>query len=145
MTDAQFLVALENCTLPAEQFDHRGHVRAAFLYSREPTFPAALTRVRRTIQAFNRANNGPDSLKRGYHETITRAFLWLVYCAARSTGPHKDAESFFAAHPDLLAKEVLQRYYSAERLWTMRAKREFVSPDLAPLPSAPAACDDQQV
>ena len=41
MTDADFLAALERCTLPESEFTHAAHVRAAYLYLRDGSFGQA--------------------------------------------------------------------------------------------------------
>ena len=35
MTDGEFLSCFENCSLPFDQWNHRAHVKVAFLYLRE--------------------------------------------------------------------------------------------------------------
>lgn len=91
--------------------------------------------MRRGIQAYNKATDTPESIDRGYHETITQAFMRLVYAAHRRTGPYPSSEKFCDAHPELLSKYVLQTFYSRERLMTAEAKAGFIEPDLRPLPS----------
>jgi hypothetical protein len=38
MSDEEFLAALETCRLPAAEFNHAAHVRAAYLYLRRQSF-----------------------------------------------------------------------------------------------------------
>lgn len=45
MIDAEFLAALESGTLPEPEFNHAGHVRAAWLYLQQGAFPEALARM----------------------------------------------------------------------------------------------------
>jgi|GEM_PF-2991753 hypothetical protein len=65
----------------------------------------------------------------------------LVYAANRLTGPHESSAEFCAAHPELLDKLLLRRFYSRERIMTLQAKAEFVEPDLTPLPDDDSATD----
>ncbi|RCS42195.1 hypothetical protein DTL42_20410 [Bremerella cremea] len=134
MTDEEFLAAFEACTLPPELWTHTAHVRAAFLLAREGTWVEALQAIRSRIQAYNAATNTPEAIDRGYHETITQAFMRLVYAANLRTGPHATFEAFCLQHPELLEKGALRTYYSRERLMTWEAKRDFFAPDLCPLP-----------
>jgi len=134
VTDEEFLDAFESCTLPREQWTHHAHLRVAYLYASTHEWHGAIDRVRRGIQAYNKATDTPESLNRGYHETITQSFLRLVFAAQSRTGPHPSSEDFCQAHPELQSKYVLQTFYSTERLMTMQAKAEFVEPDLNPLP-----------
>lgn len=134
MTDDELLAALESCTLPVDQWNHRAHVRAAYLFAVGRSFSPALARVRAAIKAYNKATDTPEALDRGYHETMTHAFVWLICAAIEQSGPHADSDAFCAAHPELLSKSALREYYSHERIMTWQAKREFVPPDLRPLP-----------
>lgn len=135
MNDDQFIAAFEDCSLPEAQFDHPGHVRAAFLYVSNYDLNEAIDRIRVRLNAFNNTYGGLNTLRRGYHETVTQAFMRLVYAANQRSGPHAASADFCRAHPELLEKTVLQGYYSETRLWTMAAKQTFVGPDLAPLPT----------
>ncbi|MBC8355235.1 MAG: hypothetical protein H8E66_24940 [Planctomycetes bacterium] len=134
MTDAEFLAAFESCALPREQWTHQAHVRAAFLYASRSDLPTAIRQVRTSIKAYNKATKTPEATDRGYHETITVAFMQIVFSATVQTGPHNSSIEFCEAHPELLTKFALQQYYSKERLMTLEAKRDFVAPDLCPLP-----------
>lgn len=90
--------------------------------------------MRAGITAYNKATNTPESLDRGYHETITLAFMRLVFATARCSEPCRSSEIFCDRHPELMSKLALRRHYSTGRLMTMTAKTSFVTPDLAPLP-----------
>jgi hypothetical protein len=137
MSDAEFLRQFEDCTLPHAQWTHRAHVKVAYLYLLAHPFEEALVRMRRGIRAYNAAHNVPESPTSGYNETTTHAFLHLVAATIAhyaASFPTLDADSFCDTHPQLLQKQVLRLFYSPQRRMDERAKREFVAPDLAPLP-----------
>lgn len=134
MTDDEFLVVFENCSLPFEQWTHRAHVRAAYLYSSDNDLSAAIDQMRESIKRYNLATNTPEAIDRGYHETMTLAFMRLVFWANLTSGPHTSFQEFCDAHPELLTKSVLRLYYSPERIMTWEAKTTFVTPDLRQLP-----------
>ena len=136
MIDAEFLAAFENCSLPFEQWTHRAHIRVAYFYASESDLASAIDRMRAGIKAYNKATDTPEAIDRGYHETITVAFMQLIYTANLTTGPHRSSNEFCEAHPELLSKSALKKFYSSERITTWGAKREFVEPDLCPLPDA---------
>lgn len=136
MTDDELLAGFEGCSMSADQFTHRQHVRMAYLYASRHSLEDATDRMRTGIKAFNKATETPEALDRGYHETITTAFMRLVFAANVQTGPHDSSARFCDAHPELLTKLVLRRYYSRERIVSWEAKADFVEPDLCPLPSA---------
>ena len=132
--DQRFLEAFEDCTLPFGEWHHRAHLKVAYLNLRRLPFDEALNRVRESIKRYNAATNTPENLERGYHETITQAWLRLVYLALCEYGPAASADDFLDAQPQLLTPRALRFFYSRERLVSEKAKAEFVEPDLAPLP-----------
>ena len=135
MNDADLLAAFENCSLPIEQWTHRAHVRVAYLFASTHDFASAVDRMREKIKAYNKATDTPEAIDRGYHETITQAFMKLVFAANLRTGPHGSSEKFCDSHPELLANRTLLSYYSRERIMTPASKTGFIEPDLCPLPN----------
>jgi hypothetical protein len=137
--DAQFLAAFERGSIAAADWKHADHVRMAFLYLRAHPFADALGRIRAGILAFNRAVGGQNTASSGYHETVTVAWAVLVAAAidqgAHSPRAQADSETFIAAHPHLLAKDLLRAHYSAERVMSIAARATFVPPDRQPLPA----------
>ena len=134
MTDDQFLKAFEDGSLPFEQWTHQAHVRVAFLYASRYDLPSAIDQMRSGIQAYNKATDTPEAIDRGYHETITLAFMRLIFAANLQSGPHATSDEFCAVHPELLTKKALMAFYSKKRIMTWEAKRGFIEPDLQPLP-----------
>jgi len=134
MDDSQFLQAFENCTLPFDVWTHRAHLRVAYLYASKFDLQTATNKMRTGIKAYNKATNTPEELERGYHETITVAFMRLVTAALQQAGPFTTSEEFCDACADALNKPVLLNYYSKDRITSMKAKQTFVEPDLQELP-----------
>lgn len=133
--DCELLRAFESCKIPHGEWDHRAHVRVGYLYLCRFGWPAALNRMRAGICALNASHDVPDQLDRGYHETITHCFLWLLHATVVSGGPCCSSSDFCDRHPELLEKRVLLTFYSKERLFSAEAKRAFVEPDVADLPA----------
>jgi hypothetical protein len=134
VSDAAFLKAFEDCTLPFAEWKHRAHLKVAYLYLCQHPFAQALEQMRANIQRYNAATNTPESLDRGYHETMTVAWLRLVHFTLREYGPAADADEFFDTQEHLLNRKALGFFYSRDQLVSWRAKSEFVPPDLTPLP-----------
>jgi hypothetical protein len=132
--DKTFLESFENCTLPFPEWHHRAHVKVAYLYLRELPFEEALAKARQNIQRYNAATNTPETLERGYHETITVAWLRLVHFTLAEYGAAASADEFIEAQEHLLNRKALRFFYSRDRIVSWRAKAEFVEPDLAPFP-----------
>jgi hypothetical protein len=135
--DAAFLEAFEAQAIPFADWSHRAHIRMAFSYLRRHPFEDALVRIRRGIQALNRAHGTPEAPTRGYHETLTVAWARVVSSAIAAHGPFKDSNDFCDRSPHLLQRTLMGVFYSRNRLFSPEAKRSFVEPDLAPLPRLP--------
>ncbi|MCA9053278.1 MAG: hypothetical protein KDA75_05540 [Planctomycetaceae bacterium] len=137
ISDDDIWVRFHSGDLTAEEWTHRAHVRIAYLHVRRDSFDTALARVRSGIQNLNQRHGVPEALDRGYHETITQAFLRLIAVAAAES-PANDSSEFCDQHPELMTKQTLLRHYSRERILSAEAKRMFVPPDLQHLPELPA-------
>jgi hypothetical protein len=122
--DDAFLAALEAGTLPPAQFDHRGHLRAGFLYLRRHDFPGACVAMKHAVQGFARAL-GKAGL---YHETLTIAYLSLL--AERLADEPADVtfDRFLERYPELSSRAYLERYYPRGTLDTTEARATFVLP-----------------
>jgi len=132
--DDHFIAEFEACRWPLEKWHHRDHVKLAYLYLLRHGLDGAASRLRDGIRAHNAAHHIPDRPDSGYHETMTQAWLRLVHLALCEYGPAASADEFVEQHPELSEKKTLRLFYSRELFMSPRAKREFVEPDLAPLP-----------
>jgi hypothetical protein len=101
VTDAEFLAALEDASLPTASFRHAGHLRAAYLCLKQSGFESAITRMRAALIRYAAAQ-GRAGL---YHETVTLAFLALIN-ERLHTGTAPDWESFAAGNFDLFDKRI---------------------------------------
>ncbi len=120
MTDAEFLSAFDNTTL--EPFHHRDHLRVTYLYLRRFGKAGTLERLGSAILRYAEARNGAEK----YHETITVAWIHLIAAASEAAA---DFEDMLAAHPELLDKNLLNRYYSTARLRSPEARQGWMEPD----------------
>jgi hypothetical protein len=137
LNDHEFLRRFEDLSLPFDQWTHRAHIKGAYLYLRENDYDRAVDKMRRGVQAYNAANNVPESDTTGYNETTTCAMTRLIattMAAYEPIMPSPNADAFCDAHPQLLTKHVLRLFYSPERRMQPKAKTEFIEPDLTPLP-----------
>jgi hypothetical protein len=134
--DEAFLTAFEAGTWPFEKWHHREHIRAAYLYLCQLPYPEALERMRSGIKAFNIAHKVPERPDRGYHETITHAWMRLTHQALLESGKTVSSEAFLSRHPVLTSKDSLLIHYTKDRLMSAEARRQFIDPDIKPLPEA---------
>src|SRR4051794_38063170 len=120
MNDDQFLTAFEACTL--EEFHHRDHIKVTYLYLCRYPLHEAIAKVRTGLQALAVAWGAPvDDLEKGYHETMTQAWVRLVHLALSEHGAAESADAFCDQQPQLMQKTRLQLFYSRERLMTWDA------------------------
>jgi len=122
--------------IPATEWTHHAHLTVGLWHVARFGPDAALDRMRAGIRRLNAAHGTIDSDTRGYHETITCAFVRLLagFLAARPAGePLAAAVAALLAGP-LAARDVLLRHYSRERLMSVAARRAWIEPDLTPLP-----------
>ena len=138
MTDTQPLHAFLKQTIPLEEWDHRKHLRLAYIFLQKHPFEEALHQIRTGIQAYNATKDNPEGLAMGYHETMTVAWTQLVSFTMLQFGPEADSETFLDAQPQLDSKTMLRLFYSRERILSPEAKQRFVLPDLTDFPT-PAA------
>lgn len=126
LDDAVFLAAFRDGSLSTDAFHHRDHVRMAWLYVRAHGATDAAARFTDDLRRFATAKGVPGL----YHATITGAYIALI--AERDAAmPDATWDAFAAAHPELLTWKpgILDRYYSAERLWSAAARAQFLMPD----------------
>jgi hypothetical protein len=133
---AEFISLFESGLLPRARWTHRGHLVAGFWYLNLHAFDEALRVVRARIRRHNEAVGTPNTDSSGYHETLTRAFLTGI-------GAHRlehEGLPFEASLAALLASPLTDSrwpltFYSSERLFSVEARRQWVEPDLEPLPT----------
>ena len=136
MSDNEFLRQFETQSIPQPDWNHRAHLRVAYLYLTRLAFAEALCRMRIGVRALNAAHGLVETPARGYHETITHAWLRLVDATLRQFGPADSADAFLDAQTQLGSPRALLFFYSRERLMSAEARAAFVAPDLAALPTA---------
>jgi hypothetical protein len=134
LSDDQLIEAVRNRTLPAEAFKHAQHVHLAWICLRRAPLLSALAEFKRLLLDFA-AHHGKPGL---YHETITLAYLLLVYERMAQSPAIMEWERFKEEHADLMSfrNGPFFEYYDAEVLTDPLARLCFV----LPLPRAPTCC-----
>lgn len=133
MNDAEFLAALERCSLIERDFGHPAHVRAAYLYLRSGDFAAALAKTRCAIRSYAASRGKADR----YHETITVAYLALIRERLFLKGDGGGWDGFARENPELLERALLLRFYPQAQLHSELARRIFLLPRAARLEASP--------
>ena len=99
MTDDEFLHALETCELPATEFGHAAHVRAAYLYLRRAQPKEGVNAIRRALQRYVAHLGKADR----YDELMTMTYVELIHRRMCERGDAGGWTAFARANQDLLA------------------------------------------
>jgi hypothetical protein len=134
MDDAELWQRFATQGLTHAEWNHRLHVRTAFLHLSRYEFDEAHLRMRAGIIRLNQRHGLEETPSRGYFETMTRVWLYLVQ-AARRERDAADSLTLLELHPALLDRELPLRHYTKERLMSVLARAIFIEPDRAPLPA----------
>ena len=137
-TDAEVIHLGEGllaCSLAREDWTHEAHLAACLYLLTERRDIDVDAEIAGIISRFNESVGGVNDDEGGYHDTITHAFVAGVRLFLTNAG-----QGGLAARVNALLATPMGRrdwplrFYSPELLFSVPARRGFVSPDLAPLP-----------
>lgn len=123
-------------SLPKAEWTHEAHWAAALWLARHRPELTGADAMRRLIMGYNEATGTTNSDSSGYHHTITLASM-------RATAHHLHAHPAGTALHDVLADLMasprghpgwLLTYWTRETLFGPDARRDWIAPDMAPLP-----------
>jgi hypothetical protein len=129
--DQTFRQTFEACQVPPAEFNHRAHLRLAYVYLTEQNDDTAYQSMRNALFSFLR-HHGVDIAK--YHDTMTRAWVMAVRHFMENTPESESFEAFIELHPVMLDTKIMLTHYSAEVLFSAEARAGFVTPDLESIP-----------
>ena len=123
------------CDLPKEKWTHAAHWAGA-LHLLSEDADAAFRDMPGMIRAYNESVGGRNTDTEGYHETITIASL---RAAADALGAAPEGTPLHVVLAGLLAgpcgkPDWVFAHWRKETLFSPEARREWVAPDLQPLP-----------
>jgi hypothetical protein len=124
-----------DCTLPKGEWTHEAHLIVGAWYVHQYGPADALSELRAGIRRLNEHHGTANTMTNGYHETVTAAYV-QVLAAFLASSTHAQLEDHIALllSGPLADKDLLLRFYSHSLLFSVRARREWVEPDIAPLP-----------
>lgn len=130
LNDQAFIEQFEAFTLPATEFSHLGHLRIAWLYLRRYPQVLAIEKTCSGIKTYAESLGAKDK----FHLTITDALVRIMAIRMKEQAG-EGWQAFAEENPDLVsdALAVLAQYYSQAQLWSERAKKRLVAPDLKPI------------
>lgn len=129
--DRQFRQEFETGALPPSDFNHREHLRLAYVHLVEHGVEPAISTFRSSLLAYLQHHQ----VDRGkYHETLTQAWLRAVWHFMQRAGNTAGSDDFLERSGVLLDSKVMLTHYSREVLFGDDARRAYVEPDLEPIP-----------
>lgn len=110
-------------TIDAAVFHHAEHLRVAFDLLHTHDFIDASATYAKGIRTLAENAGAKDK----FNLTITFAFLSLI--AERiAQSPNSPFDTFIRDNPDLMSKDLLGRWYAADRLHSQTARAVFLLP-----------------
>ena len=121
----------ENCTWPCQDWTHEAHLVMGIWFASQYPEDQLTDLIRQRIKRYNISCGGQNTETAGYHETITRFYVWYIRRFLDQSDPalsiEDRANEFCRSHAD---KELPLRYYSKARLMSSEARISWVEPDL---------------
>ena len=71
--------AFLSCSLPKEKWTHEAHLRVGLWHLLHYSPTESLKKLRHSIKQYNIACGIENTETQGYHETITRFYVWSIY------------------------------------------------------------------
>jgi len=123
------------CTLPKPEWTHGAHWAATFWLMRAHPQLDLTSEMPGFIRRYNESVGGVNSDTEGYHETITQASLQVAraFLEKQEDGAplHEVCNKLFES--PFGKSDWLFEYWSKPVLFSVKARREWVAPDIAPL------------
>lgn len=120
------------CTLPKVEWTHEAHLATCLWIIRDRQDIEAERDLPRFIPRYNVSVGGVNSDTEGYHETITQIYIAAIRDHLSEIDPLSaltDAVNALLVS-DRGRRDWPLRFYSREKLFSVEARRGFVSPDL---------------
>lgn len=130
-----FVARFHAATLPRREWTHAAHLEVGAWHVHHLGPERALVRLRDGIRFLNDAHGTPNDATRGYHETITAAYVTLLsdFVALFGADVPLGARVQRLFGTSLAETNLLLAYWSRDSLFSPRARRQWVPPDRAPL------------
>jgi hypothetical protein len=117
--------------LAPASFDHRAHLRLAYVHLATHGPDSAVDTFRGSLRGFL-SHHQIDPAK--FHETLTQAWLQAVWYFMQRYGDTANSDEFLAKSQVLHDPKVMLTHYSTEVLFDEEARKRFVVPNLDPIP-----------
>ncbi|GAB4539085.1 MAG: hypothetical protein Tsb0014_29230 [Pleurocapsa sp.] len=106
----QLIDAFLSRTLPKSEWTHEAHLKVGLWHLLHYSPDESLIRLRHGIKQYNVACGVANTDSQGYHETITRFYVWLI---------NRFLQQVERSQPiDRLAQELIERYGDKSLIFT---------------------------
>jgi hypothetical protein len=133
--DREFEQRFSAGLLSPSEFNHRAHLRLAYIHLASQGPDAAVSTFRESLLRFL-SHHQIDPGK--FHETLTQAWLQAVWHFMLRHADTASSEEFLEKSEVLHDAKVMLTHYSSGVLSSDKARRQFVAPDLDPIPRGAA-------
>jgi hypothetical protein len=120
--------------LPKTEWTHHAHLRVGLWHVLRYGPSQSIDLLRTRIRALNESHGVPNTETGGYHETITRFYVWQIERflrdADRGRAVDSLAEELIRLYGD---KDLAFRYWTKDRLMSSEARAGWIEPDLEAL------------
>jgi len=131
MSDADFVQAFMDGSLPPVRFHHRDHLRLTWFLIRQFGMERAMELTAGGIRRFA-TRHGQEGK---YHETMTRFWVRIVGHAIEARPDIVEFGAFLEAFPWLLDTGLPYRHWRRETMGSADARAGWVEPDVLALPA----------
>jgi hypothetical protein len=129
--DVEFRQRFAAGKVPPQDFSHKAHLRLAYVHLVANGPDRAVATFRSDLQRFLRIHK-IDPAK--FHETLTQSWLRAVWHFMQRAGDTSGGDDFLKRSTPLHDPKAMLTHYSKNVLFSMEARRQFIEPDLDPIP-----------
>ena len=131
--DQKFKDQVESYEYSVPKFDHRAHVRLAYIYLAQTNDTRIASELMKAALVGLLRHAGIDPTEK-YHETLTEAWILAVHHFINRTESSSSADDFIEQNPVVLDSKIMLSHYTEEVLFSELARSAFVEPNLDPIP-----------
>ncbi|PHR60270.1 MAG: hypothetical protein COA47_07680 [Robiginitomaculum sp.] len=124
-------------SLPYAEWSHQAHISTGLAFLDEFGLEQAEILMPKAIWTYNASLGNENSDTEGYHHTITLLYLRVLDTLRNKCGS-TDLQSLVRAalQSEIADKSWPLTHYSKELLFSVKARKNWVEPDLKPLPTS---------
>jgi hypothetical protein len=134
MTTEQLAQEFCNCTLPKAEWTHEAHLRVGLWHLLRASPSESLDQLREQICRYNISVGGQNTETSGYHETITRFYVWAITRFLTKVDRDRPVDELSQELiRDIGDRNLPYQYWTKDRLMSTEARQQWVDPDIHPL------------